>query len=446
MIQIEIPEAFYYVFEGEARYRGVYGGRGSAKSRSFALMALIKAYEKKRRILCARELQNSIKESVHQLLIDQIERYELPGFTVGESFIRHVNGSEFIFKGLRANPQEIKSLEGVDICWIEEAQSVSKASWDVLIPTIRSEGSEIWVTFNPEDEEDPTSQLFVENPPPDSKIIKVNYDQNPWFPDELEKERQHCQKTDPDAYDHIWLGNYKRLNKGGKVVYNWSQANIDGFIQYDPAKTIYLTCDFNVDPMCWALAHIVSINGERHYHFFDEIVRENTNLIATATEFAERYRDHKAGIIITGDANSGKARNDMSPQENQNRWGLFRQVLSDEGMVNFTVEANRSNPKIRPRLERFNWLVAGSEGLRRVKASFKCKQIINICKRAEYIPATSEMWQPTTSDIERDPKMKFLRDDMLDAISYLTWMYDPKQEAPSVKPKPRMRDSRYRAG
>ena len=444
-MRIEIPSKLIPVFDGPARYRGAYGGRGSAKSRTFATMALVRAYERKRRILCARELQNSIKESVHQLLVDQIERLKLPGFQVGESFIRHANGSEFLFKGLRTNISEIKSLEGVDICWVEEAQKVSKASWDVLVPTIRSEGSEIWVTFNPEDEEDPTSQLFVENQPPDSKIIRINYNDNPWFPADLEKERQHCLKVDPDGYPHIWEGEYKKLNRGGKVVYNWSQANIDEFITYDPNKTIYLTCDFNVDPMCWGLAHIVKINGERHYHFFDEIVRENTNLIASATQFAEKYRNHKAGIIITGDANSGKARNDMSPQENQNRWGLLRQVLSDEGVTNFTVEANRSNPKIKPRLERFNWLVCSTEGNRRVKVSPSCKQIIHICKKAEYIPATSEMYEPSRSDIDRDPNLKFLRDDMLDAISYLTWMYNPKQEAPDVRKKPRMGDKQYTA-
>jgi Phage terminase large subunit len=445
MFTIELPDALYPVFTGTARYRGAYGGRGSAKSRSFATMALLRTYEKPRRILCAREFQNSIKESVLQLLSDQIERTGLPGFDIGESFIRHENGSEFIFKGLKTNIKAIKSLEGVDIVWVEEAQTVSKESWDILIPTIRNPGSEIWLTFNPENEDDETSKRFVESQPSDSRIVKVNYYDNPWFPPELEKERLDCQRTDADDYAHVWLGEYKKQTRGGKVVHAWSFANIDETISYDPNKRLFLTCDFNVDPMCWGIAHIVLINGERHYHFFDEIVLENTNLITAATEFARRYKKHKAGIIVTGDANSGGARNDMSPQVNQVRWGLLKQTLSDNGVENFTSESNRRNPPIDIRVERFNWLVCNTEGKRRVKVHPNCKQIIKICNKAEFVPGTSVMWQPSHSDIKNDSQKKFLRDDMLDAISYLTWQYDPKQEQPKHGQGPKMTGVAFRA-
>jgi len=425
-LQVELPEALYPIFKGQSRYRVAYGGRGSSKSWAFARMLLLKAYEKKRRILCARELQNSIKDSVHRLLSDQIELLKLPGFQIGESFLRHANGSIFIFKGLRANAQEIKSMEAVDIAWIEEAQAVSEQSWEVLIPTIRNPDSEIWVTLNPENKDDPTSQRFIENPPPESRITKINYWDNPWFPLELQKEMEYLRAVDPIAYEHVWEGEYRASSLGGKVVHAWSFANKDDSILYDPNKRVYLTCDFNVDPMCWAIAHKPVINGRNEYHFFHEIVLENSNIVSAAQAFAHKYRKHRSGIIITGDANSGRARSDMADEANQTRFSKIKQVFSDEGMVNFEVETNRSNPIIKTRLEQFNWIVCDNESVRRVKVHPSCTQIINICETARYIPGSDEMWQPNARQIEDRNILKFQRDDMLDAVSYLVWKYDPK--------------------
>ena len=428
MIQVELAEVLYPVFDGEARYRVAYGGRGSAKSWGFARMALVKAYEKPRRILCARELQNSIKESVHRLLAEQIELLGLPGFQVGESYLRHANGSEFIFKGLRTNVNEIKSLEGIDICWVEEAQKVSEQSWQILIPTIRNPGSEIWVTFNPEEKNDPTSQRFIEKPPPNCKIVKANYYDNPWLTEELRSEMEYCQKVNPEDFDHIWRGAYKDPRRGGRVVYAWAFTNIDDSVKYNPGAVLYLTCDFNVDPMCWAIAHKPVIQGRNNYHFFDEIVLENSNIRAAAEEFARRYGSHTAGIVITGDANSGNARSDAAQEANQTRFDIIKQVLSDRGLTNFVVESNRSNPLIKDRLEQFNWVVCDDKDMRRVRVHSRCKQIVRICENAKKIPGTDEMWQPKPSDIATNPDMKFERDDMLDAISYLVWKYDPKIE------------------
>lgn len=424
MLKVELPEKLYPVFTGDARYRVAHGGRGSAKSWAFARMALIRAYERKRRILCARELQNSIKESVHQLLKDQIEALKLPGFQVGESFIRHANGSEFIFKGLRTNTAEIKSMEGIDICWVEEAQAVSEPSWLVLIPTIRAEGSEIWVTFNPKKKSDPTSQRFIEDPIPESVIARINYPDNPWFPEELRKEMEYQKRVDYATYLHVWEGEYEDPNKGGRVCYAWSFANIED-VQYNPNERLYLTCDFNVDPMCWAIAHKPVIGGKNHYHFFDEIVRENSNIVASARQFAEKYGKHKAGIVITGDA-SGRQRSDMAEEENQTRYDLLKRTLSDLGVTNFAVNINRVNPKISSRLERWNEMLSDQDDNRRVLVSPKCKQIIHICEEAKYKPGEADIWIPTSKQVEENPRMKFLRDDMLDAVSYLVWKYDPK--------------------
>lgn len=203
---IEFPE-WFAPFIGPARYKVAYGGRGTAKSWSFGRYSLVKAAERKLRILCARELQNSIKDSVHQLLRSQIEMMGLQGwFDIGESYIRSSTGSEYIFKGLRHNAGEIKSLEGIDICWVEEAANVSEESWNILIPTIRTTGSEIWVSFNTREERDPTYQRFVKEPPPGAVVKKVMWWENPWMSMELEAERQYLRRVDPVAYANVWGG------------------------------------------------------------------------------------------------------------------------------------------------------------------------------------------------------------------------------------------------
>lgn len=195
------------------RYKTFHGGRGGAKSWAAARALVIMAASGKIRILCTREVQNSIKDSVHKLLKDQIEMLGLnPWFRITNESITSASGSEFLFKGLRFDPLGIKSTEGVDICWVEEAQSVSSDSWAILIPTIRKEGSEIWVTFNPGEESDPTYQRFIVNPPDDSITVEVNYYDNPYLPETLRKEMEYCKRVDYDAYEHIWLGKPKSIS------------------------------------------------------------------------------------------------------------------------------------------------------------------------------------------------------------------------------------------
>lgn len=206
-IQVEWARPFLPLIQKSARYKVYYGGRGAGKSWFFAQALLLLAMQKPLRVLCARELQVSIADSVHKLLADQIGALGLSSrFEVTRQAIRSVNGSEFLFKGLRHNSTEIKSLEGVDICWVEEAQSVSKDSWDLLIPTIRKQGSEIWISFNPGRPDDETYQRFVVAPPDDAIVVKVGYQDNPWFPDTLRKEMEYCRRVSPDDFRHIWDG------------------------------------------------------------------------------------------------------------------------------------------------------------------------------------------------------------------------------------------------
>ncbi|UZO91755.1 PBSX family phage terminase large subunit [Roseomonas mucosa] len=210
MSRVDFPHKLASIFQ-PCRYKILHGGRGSAKSWSIARALLILAASRPLRILCAREFQNSIRESVHKLLSDQIENLGLmPFYSVQERAITGRNGSEFIFEGLRHNATKIKSMEGIDIVWVEEAQTVSGASWDLLIPTIRAPGSEIWISFNPDLEEDETYQRFVIMPPSGALVIQMNWSDNPWFPDELRAEKDDLLAKDVDAHDHIWGGQIRK--------------------------------------------------------------------------------------------------------------------------------------------------------------------------------------------------------------------------------------------
>jgi len=224
-----------------------YGGRGSGKSHSMARALLITAANEPLRVLCTREVQRSIKNSVHQLLSDSIQALGLGQFyEVLESEIRGLNGSLFVFTGLATNTAEsIKSYEGIDRVWCEEAQTISKKSWDILIPTIRKPNSEIWVSFNPALDTDDTYQRFVVNPPENAKVVKVNYTDNPWFPEVLEIERQHSLKTNPD-YANIWEGDCKAAVDGAIYANEIREAQENGRITavpYDPMLKVHVVMD-----------------------------------------------------------------------------------------------------------------------------------------------------------------------------------------------------------
>ena len=217
MSKIQIPEAFKGMFE-PWRYRVYYGGRGGAKSESIARALLIKGMQSQRRVLCCRELQTSIAESVHKLLSLIIDQHDLGYFwTVTQTSIRGVNGSEFLFKGLRHNAKEIKSMAHIDEVFAEEAENISDAIWELLIPTIRKDGSSIDIAFNTKNVTDPTYQRFVASPQPDARVRKVSYRDNPFFPEVLRKEMERLKASDPEAYNHVWEGEPDTRKSG--VIY-----------------------------------------------------------------------------------------------------------------------------------------------------------------------------------------------------------------------------------
>lgn len=251
-----------------SRYKVVYGGRASAKSWSFARALLILAAKKRLRILCARELQVSIRESVHELLKTQIDRLGLgANYEVLQSEVRGFNGSEFIFAGLRDNVTKIKSLEGIDIAWVEEAEAVSENSWKVLIPTIRKAGSEIWVSFNPDQESDPTYKRFITNQPPDCASVHITWKDNPWLSDESRREKDWAYATDADGADHVWGGMPRTRSKVQVLHGKWV---IEPFEPQDDWDGPYQGVDwgFSQDPAVmvrlWVHAAELFVEYEAH--------------------------------------------------------------------------------------------------------------------------------------------------------------------------------------
>lgn len=246
-MDIEFPEKLRFLFE-PTRYKVAYGGRGGAKSWGFARALILLGAKEKLRILCAREVQKSIQQSVHQLLSDQIQALGLGAFyEILQSEIRGVNGTQIAFAGLSSYTVEsIKSFEGVDICWVEEAQAVSKKSWDILIPTIRKPNSEIWVSFNPDLDTDETYVRFVENTPDNCHVVKINYSDNPWFPKVLEAERLHTKNVDPKGYLNIWEGECKAAADGAiyadEIVQAQEKKRVCN-VPYDPAFKVHVIFD-----------------------------------------------------------------------------------------------------------------------------------------------------------------------------------------------------------
>lgn len=233
-INAEFPEKLKFLFEPH-RYKIAYGGRGGAKSWGFARALLIKGTQRKLKILCAREIQGSIAESVHALLDEQIDVLGFRDrYIVKNKEIVGRNGTQILFEGLRYNTAKIKSFEGADIAWVEEAQAVMQSSWRILIPTIRKEDSEIWITFNPEDEDDYTNQNFVVNPPDDSVVVKINWDENPWFPEVLRREKDALKKKNYDEYLNVWEGHCSMIVEGAVYAEELRRARLENRITKVP--------------------------------------------------------------------------------------------------------------------------------------------------------------------------------------------------------------------
>jgi phage terminase large subunit len=255
--EIELPPKLVNLFDGEARYRVAFGGRGSGKTRSFALMSAVYGYRsgmsgKQGQILCAREHLNSLDESSLEEVKSAIRSVEWLDayYEIGEKYIRSRDGRvSYVFAGLRRNLDSIKSKARVILAWVDEAENVSEAAWQKLIPTIREEESEIWVTYNPESKHSAVHQRFRVNPSGDVKVCEINWRDNPWFPDVLNQERMNDQKLRPDVYDHVWEGAFLIHVEGAYYTVEMREANAEGRIgsaPYDRSVGVVTAWDLGV--------------------------------------------------------------------------------------------------------------------------------------------------------------------------------------------------------
>lgn len=245
---VTLPKKLSFLMEMHP-YKILYGGRGGGKTENIGRALISLSANQRLRILCAREIQNSIAESVHATLKGLIDQLGLGGmFRVLENKITcPLTGSEFIFHGLHGHTVEsIKSMAKIDIVWVEEAHTVKKRSWDILLPTIREENAEVWVSFNPDMDTDDTWERFIVHPPEGAVVIKVNWSDNKWFPAILDKQRQHTLKFYPDDYDNIWEGKCRTVVAGAiyaREVIAMVESQRFSKVPYDPRFPVHRIWD-----------------------------------------------------------------------------------------------------------------------------------------------------------------------------------------------------------
>lgn len=309
-------------------------------------------------ILCTRELQKSIEESVYKLLVNTIidkgYSYE---FDIKQKRITNLRtNSYFVFFGLKNNPQEIKSLEGIDIVWCEEAQNISDTSWNILIPTIRKPNSEIWMTFNPLNMLDATYQRFVIDPPSDSIVIKMNYYDNPHFPETLRLEMEECKSRDEDLYRHIWLGEPVGDSENAFIKPSWIYSAIDSHIKlnFKPSGSKIVgfdVADEGSDANCiiarhgsvanycetWSLGDVISsankVNTYAETHGIDRIIYDNIGVGAgTKAQFNRTSKIPAIGFTAGAKVyrpeqqfTAGKKNIDMFANFKAQAWWIVRQ-------------------------------------------------------------------------------------------------------------------------
>lgn len=255
-LRIQTPRVFVPLLV-PARYKGAHGGRGSGKSHFFAELLIERCLAEKINAVCVREIQKSLAQSVKKLLEDKIEALGVGHlFEVQESLIKTPHGGMIIFQGMQNHTADsIKSLEGYDVAWVEEAQSLSQRSLDLLRPTIRKVGSELWFSWNPNQSTDPVDVLLRgDDLPPGAVVVQANYSDNPFLPDVLRDEMAYDRGRDPDKYAHIWMGGYQ-TNSEARVFKNWTVEEFE----IDPAAVIRQGADwgFAQDPTTLVQCYIV---------------------------------------------------------------------------------------------------------------------------------------------------------------------------------------------
>lgn len=345
-LHLSLPEKLAPLYEPR-RYKVLHGGRGGGKSHTVAQVLLEMGAREPLRILCAREIQKSMRDSVHRLLRDYIVSLGLTSFyEVLDTEIRGVNGTLFLFAGLQSHTVDsIKSFEGVDRVWIEEAHAISKKSLDTLIPTIRKEGSEIWMTLNPDMETDEVYQRFIATPSQDTWVCQVNWRDNPWFPSVLEDERLKAKRSMlAEDYEQIWEGKARRVAAGAIYRHEVDALYEDGRVcpvPYDPLLSVHTVWDLGWND---AMTIIMVQRGPQDIRIIDYIEDSNRTLDWYVAELAKR--PYRWGTdFIPHDGRTRNFQTGKSTEELLRAMGRSPQVLAQTSIEEGIKAARMAFPR-----------------------------------------------------------------------------------------------------
>lgn len=424
MKQMEIISDYRPIIENMYDYRYRYfsyltGRNGLAKSTNISKCLLLIGLLFPVRIMCCREHMTSIKESVHSQLADLIKEFELP-YAIYNDAIRCSNGTSFSFKGLReVGIDDVKSFANVNICWVEEAASVSKGSLDALIPTIRAKKSFIIFSANPENESDVVYQEWgpTAERRSDSFTCYKDFRYNP-FP--LEPSIIHeillKKRNRPADYDMTYLGNLRTTSER-PVVRSWDPVKNVGYGQ--ESKTIYWSLDFNVNPQCSVICHF---DGKHDFFFSDEIVLENASTYKVAEEFVRIYKEKYNGrpVVINGDA-SGRNRSSNSEFSN---YAIIEQILTQH-KIRFDFQVPKANTSISNRVNNFDYHVRGKDGQAHILVSPECRHLLHSCKLLGYDENGKIIEIPARFGMKT---IDYAKSHIFDAASYCVMANDPVLE------------------
>lgn len=393
------------------------GGRGSGKT-SHSLRGILTCSMMERKKTCFfRETKDTLANSIKAELEGIIDgEFENRGYTYTNEYVKHLNGSYMFFKGLKeVNKAAIENLKGIatttDFFVVDEAQAVSKAVWDVLIPTLRKAGCVLIVIYNRTDDNLPVEEaLFLDydtmTAPDKTYFIEVNYPEiqhlgllSQDFIDRAEQVR----KNKPDEYAQFYLNRPTRGNQNF-VVRHFTSENVVDNINQLPDMPLHIACDFNVDPMCWCLLHIDW--DEKKMYYFDEIVIENTDTRECVEEFFLRYPPKvvKAGIVINGDASG----NNRSTQAKVSNYVQIKNRLKELGYNKVEIKIKAANPPILRRIKAWNDKVLTTQGERDIIISKKCKWLLYNCRNLKFKEGTTIVDLPSVSQMQQNKDMKFL--------------------------------------
>lgn len=411
----------------------VTGGRGGEKT-GHVCRGILKCSVQERKKTCFfRETKETISESLKAELEDLLEtEFKNRGFESNTQKIWHRNGSYMFFKGLKAvNKASIENLKGiagsVDFFVVDEAQAVSKAVWDALIPTVRKVGCVLIVIYNRTEDDLPVEEALMldyatMSAPEGTYFVEVNYPEiehlghlSPQFIQRAELIKQNK----PAEYEVIYLNKPRGLNQN-RVVRYWAKENINDRIKYCPDLDLHLSMDFNVDPMMWVVFH----KTDSKMFVFDEIVMECVTTQDAADEFVRRYPGHRGKIILNGDA-SGQARKTQSKYSD---YAIVKNTLLAAGYEEkmIEIEIHRGNPAIKSRVNAFNQMVYSDGGKRNLQVHPRCRWLLFNMNKLKYKVGTSDFELPSPAQIAVDQSktLKFMGH-IFDAVSYPAEYYWP---------------------